>query len=130
MHSGNRCRRRPAATAAAAGASTSCSSLDSDDEFSSINAGTTTVGATATAGDEWEWVLPPDCFAGAVRLQGEGTAALQLAHVVVLKGGACTLSTPLQLAHCSSIIVCYACLWCSVLLSAAVLLCRHCASCL
>jgi hypothetical protein len=130
MHAGNRCRRRPAATATTATtatAATSCSSLDSDDEFSSINAGTA---ATAAAGDEWEWVLPPDCFAGAVRLQGEGTAALQLAHVAVLKGGALcahaiTTGSPQQ--HDSRVI--HACLWYSVQLRAAVLLCRHCASC-
>jgi hypothetical protein len=113
MHSGNRCRRRPdtattATTAAAAAAAataaavtavttTSCSSIDSDDDFSSINAGTT---AATAAGYEWEWVLPPDCFAGAVRLQGEGTAALQLAHVAVLKGGACALSIAVTADAC------------------------------
>jgi hypothetical protein len=94
MHSGNRCRRHPAAAATAGAGTTSCSSLDSNDEFSSLEntAAAASATGTATAGDEWEWVLPPDCFAGAVRLQGEGTAALQLAHVAVLKGGMFTLS--------------------------------------
>ena len=34
------------------------------------------------------WELPADTFGGAVRVQVEGTKSLQIAQIVVIKGGA------------------------------------------